>query len=211
MLEDQRNGLKLSGHFQPATSLLSSPPSGSSFQPATLPALFRWLLYNTSLWRTAQHRAQPGQKSSPCAKKDYRNYLAPGERWVQFCLSVFRGFVFPEGQSNTFFIETRYPNTPHDPRSIWINTALNISVAELPAPLSTCCAASNKMPRLPKAASGESFWYAVVQCLAQQGRCCCPTNGQYEQPRQCVKPAESKRALRKRPTALEQAPQIRSA
>lgn len=40
MLEDQRNGLKLSGHFQPATSLLSSPPSGSSFQPATLPALF---------------------------------------------------------------------------------------------------------------------------------------------------------------------------
>lgn len=149
MLEDQRNGLKLSGHFQPATSLLSSPPSGSSFQPATLPALFRWLLYNTSLRCTAQHRDQPGQKSSPCAKKDYRNYLALGERGVQFRLSVFRWFVFPEGQSNTFFSGTRYPSTPHDPRSTWINIALNISVAELPAPLSTAVLHRTRCPVFP--------------------------------------------------------------
>ena len=108
-------------------------------------------------------------KEQSLCKKDYGNYLAPGERWVQFCLSVFRWFVFPQGQSNTFFIDTRYPSTPHDPRSIWINIALNISVAELPAPLSTCCAASNKMPCIPKAVSGESFSYGAVQCLAQQG------------------------------------------
>lgn len=144
--------------------LPSPPPPGSSFQPAVLAASFRSVLYNTSLQCTAQHCNHPGQKSSPGAKKDYRNYLVLRERWVQLCLSV-----FPKGQRNTFFIDTHYHSTPRDPRSIWIDRALDISVAELPAPLSTCCAASNKTPCLPKAVSGESFCYGVVQRLARQG------------------------------------------
>jgi len=165
LLEDQRSCLNLSGHFQPATSLLSSPPSGSSFRPPTVPAVFRWLFSNTSLRRTAQRRDRPGQKSSPCAKQDYGNDLAPGKGWVQSCLSVSRRSVFPKGQRNTFFTDARYPSTAHDPRSLWINTALNISAAELPAPRSTRCAAPNKMPSLPKAASAESFRHGAVQCL----------------------------------------------
>lgn len=166
MLEAQRSCLKLHGHFQPATSLL---PLALPFSlPCSLPFLGGYCIIPAS---NVQHNIATIQaKRAVLVQKRIMEIIQHRGRggYSSVCLAS-GGLCSPRAKVTHFSLTHVTPAHPHDPCSIWINIALNISVAEVPAPLSTCRAAPSKTPCLPQAVSGESFCYGVVQCLAQTG------------------------------------------